>query len=142
MNDKLFAIIPALFVAIFAVVGILLLFGRASKVISGYNAKATDKNAKFFEKIVCRSVGVYLLIIDFFFIFVFVGLIIGQGILACVSGGVGALFALCGAIYLNNNTRLKRAMFLAKELEKNPSGLTDEELEKWKNELGNHKKTK
>lgn len=142
MDDRYFAIIPALFVAVFAVLGIMLLCGKASKTIAGYNAKATDENAKFFEKIVCRSVGVYLLILDFFFVFVFVGLMMKNGIIAGIAGGLGAVFALCGAIYMANDTRLKRALFLAKELEKNPDGLNEQDLKKWKNELGNFRKTK
>ena len=52
---------------------------------------------------------------------------------------VGTAYAMGWFIWIANNTRAKRALYLAKELEKQPDGLTPEELERWKNELGRKK---
>lgn len=142
MDDRYFAIIPAVFVIFFAVAGIMLLCGKWSKLIPGYNAAATNPDAVFFERIFCRYVGVYVLVLTFFFALVFAGLMIRSSLFAGISGGFGAATALFGYIGILNNTRVKRAVYLAKNLEKNPNCLKKEEVEKWKNELGFNKKAK
>ena len=142
MDERYFATIPAAFVVFFTITGILLLCGKWSKIIPGYNVSATNADAIFFEKIFCRYVGVYVLVLNVFFALIFVGLIIKSSLLAGISGGFGAATALCGYVGLLNNTRVKRAVYLAKNLEKSPNCLSRDEIEKWKNELGFDKKTK
>lgn len=142
MDERYFAAIPAAFVVFFTVTGILLLNGKWSRIIPGYNVAATNPDAIFFEKIFCRYVGVYVLILNFFFALVFVGLMIESSLFAGISGGLGAVTALFGYVGLLNSTRVKRAVYLAKNLEKSPNCLKQEEIEKWKNELGFNKRIK
>lgn len=142
MNEKYFAIIPAVFVIFFLTAGIMFLKGKWSKIIPGYGISAKNQDAIFFERIFCRFVGIYVLIIDIFFALIFAGLVFDTAILSAISGGIGAAVAIFGYIGILNNTRAKRALFLAKNLEKNPRCLTVEEIEKWKNELRYNKRIK
>lgn len=141
MDDRYFAILPAVVIAFVLVFGICLLFGKASRFIPGYNARATDPNARSFEKIYCRYIGIFVLPFAPFVAGVFFGLMFHITWLAVVSAAVAITYALAGFIYLANNTKAKRALYLAKELEKNPKGLSVEEIERWKNELGTFGRT-
>ena len=141
MDDRYFAIIPSAFVAFLLVFGISLLFGKMTKLLPGYNAKATDENAAFFERIYSRKVGFFVLTLSVLVAGVFCGLIFGIVPLTAACGALGAVYAMGWFIYIKNDTRSRRALYLAKELEKQPDGLSAEEIEKWKNELGTRKKT-
>ena len=141
MDDRYFAFIPAVVVSFIIVFGVCLLFGKMTKLVPGYNRKATDRNAAIFERIYCRYIGIFVLPFSLFAAGVFCGLMFHITALAAVSGAIGICYALAGFVYIANNTKVKRALYLAKELEKNPKGLTEEEIERWKNELGSFRRT-
>ena len=141
MDDRYFAIIPAAVICFILVFGICLLMGKMTKLLPGYNAKAKDPNAAAFEKIYCRYIGVFVLPFAPVAAGVFFGLMFHLVVLSTLSGAIGICYAVAGFIYLANNTKAKRALYLAKELEKNPKGLSPEEIERWKNELRSFRRT-
>ena len=111
-----FAIIPGVFVLLCIIFGILLLCGKCSVLIPGYNFSAKGKKAKTQERIYCRRVGRFVLILTVFFAIVFVGMIIKLPWLAGVGGGLGAIYALFDVVAIKNNARVMEAKMLAKSL--------------------------
>ena len=142
MNDIYFAIIPGAFVAFLLVFGTLLMFGKGGILIPGYNHTAKGANAVFFEKVYCQHVGIIVLVSAVLFSALFTGLVMQINWLTFASGGVGVCVIFCMLVALKNNKKANVAVLLAKELTKNPHGLTEEEIEKYKNEVKPNRKTK
>lgn len=123
--EKYFALIPAVFVALVVTFGVLLLFGKAAVLIPGYNITAKGEKAKFFERIFCRFVGVFVLVSTVFFCPLFVGIILRIQWLTGVSAGLGVCYFLFGYIYLYNNPKVKEAADLARILTCRPDYLDE-----------------
>lgn len=137
-----YAIIPGVFVLLMIVFGICLLCGKLSALVPGYNEKAKDPNAKFFEKEFCKRVGIFVLLLAVCASAVFCGLIFHIVPLTAVMGVVTAVFIVVWFIVVAHGTKMKRLVYLARELEKNPNGLPQSEIDKWKEELGRFGKNK
>lgn len=140
MKEIYFAIIPGVFVLFLTIYGICLLFGKGSILIPGYNMRAKGTDAKFFEKIYCRHVGKIVLVLAVIFSLLFTGIIVPIRWLTYLSGSVGICVFLCMVIALKCNKRASVSLLLAKELSRNPNGLTQEKIEEYKSELRNRNK--
>ena len=141
-NNLYYGIIPLTFVALMIAWGICLLFGKLSILVPGYNEKAKNDNAKFFEKAFCKRVGIFLLILSVLASGVFSGLIFHIIPLVAVMGVLVAVYIATWFILVANGTKMKRLLYLTRELEKTPDGLPQEEIERWKRELAPIGKTK
>lgn len=51
-------------IALFVLMGILLLTGRGSFLIAGYNTASKEEKEKYDEKKLCRSMGVFLIVVS------------------------------------------------------------------------------
>lgn len=137
-----YGIIPLAFVALMIVFGVCLLFGKLSVLVPGYNESAKDPNAKFFEKAFCKRVGIFVLILSVLASGVFAGLVFHIVPLVAVSGVLTAVYMIAWFVLVAHGTKMQRLLYLARELEKKPDGLSQEEIERWKRELAPIGKTK
>ena len=121
--EYLYSIIPGTFILLVLIWGILLLCGKASVLIPSYNLHVKNPDAKFFERIFCRYVGLFLIILILPFSGLFVGLILEIKWLSFVAGGISSFYLIGGIFYLNISRIPRQSKLLAQALEEDPSFL-------------------
>ena len=88
--------------------GIILLCGRGSFLIAGYNAMSPQEKARWNKKALCQTAGALLLIIAACVAVAVLGAMLHNYIFLTISMLLIFVVAINGAIYVNTSEKLKR----------------------------------
>lgn len=101
-------IVHLAFVALFCVLGAILMRGKGAFLIAGYNTSSPQEKAVYNEKALCRAVGAMMFAIAGCFLISGIGSYFRLLVLAWAGYTLLLIVVIVGMIFVNTSKRLKR----------------------------------
>lgn len=120
ISTSLPIIIAGLFALFLLILGILLMFGKGGKFVSGYNFEAKGEKAKKYERQLLSATGILIMLLAPGVALIGISVLYSATLL-WVGFGYSIFVVIVGLLIINKSPRLQRAEFLARKYSENPS---------------------
>lgn len=107
-HSKVDLVIAVVTIVVLLALSALLLSGRGSFLIAGYNTSSKEEKEKYDEKALCRFMGKFLLFIAVLSMLIVIGSYIGSNVLVWVAAAGVLISVVAVVIYANTGGRFLR----------------------------------